>query len=142
LSERTFVFLKPEAVARGLIGEILTRIERKGLYIAAMKLMQMSREQAEKLYEMHRGKKFYEELIKHVTSSPVLAVVVEGPNAIKVLRKLAGATDPTEAEAGTIRGDYALQVTPNVIHAADSQENASREIPIFFSQKEILSYRK
>lgn len=142
MSERTFVFLKPEAVARGLIGEILTRIERKGLYIAAMKLMQMSREQAEKLYEMHRGKKFYEELIKHVTSSPVLAVVVEGPNAIKVLRKLAGATDPTEAEAGTIRGDYALQVTPNVIHAADSQENASREIPIFFSQKEILSYRK
>lgn len=142
MSERTLVFLKPEAVARGLIGEILMRIERKDLCIAAMKLMQMSREQAEKLYEMHRGKKFYEELIKHVTSSPVLAVVVEGPNAIKVLRKLAGATDPTEAEAGTIRGDYALQVTPNVIHAADSQENASREIPIFFSQKEILSYRK
>jgi len=142
LSERTFVFLKPEAVARGLIGEILMRIERKGLCIAAMKLTQMSREQAEKLYEMHRGKKFYEELIKHVTSSPVLALVVEGPNAIKVLRKLAGATDPTEAEAGTIRGDYALQVTPNVIHAADSRENASREIPIFFSQKEILSYRK
>lgn len=142
MSERTFVFLKPEAVARGLIGEILMRIERKGLCIAAMKLTQMSREQAEKLYEMHRGKKFYEELIKHVTSSPVLALVVEGPNAIKVLRKLAGATDPTEAEAGTIRGDYALQVTPNVIHAADSRENASREIPIFFSQKEILSYRK
>ena len=142
MKERTLVFLKPGAVIRGLMGEIITRIERKGLKITAMKLLRLNKEKAEELYEMHRGKTFFQELVAHVTSGPVLAMVVEGPNAITVMRNLIGKTNPLEAGPGTIRGDYALNVTKNVIHASDSPENAEREIKIFFKEEEIVDYVK
>ena len=142
LTERTLVFLKPEAVMRGLMGEIVTRIEKRGFAIAAMKLIQITQEQAEKIYEMHKGKTFYESLIKHVTSGPVLAMVVEGPNAVSALRSMIGETNPLEARPGTIRGDFALNVQKNIIHAADSPENARREIEILFKPEEILQYQK
>ena len=135
--ERTFVFLKPEAVLRGLMGEILARIERRGLKIKALKLHRMTREEAERLYEVHKGKEFFERLVEHVTSGPVLLMVVEGPRAVGVLRRMIGATDPLEAQPGTIRGDYALDITRNIIHAADSRESAEREMRIFFTEEEI-----
>ena len=137
MKERTLVFLKPSAVIRGLMGEIISRIERKGLKITAMKLLKLSREKAEELYEMHKEKAFFQELVSHVTSGPVLAMVIEGPNAIAVMRNLIGKTNPLEASPGTIRGDYALNVTKNVIHASDSPENAEREIKIFFKEEEL-----
>ena len=142
MKERTLVFLKPGAVIRGLMGEIITRIERKGLKITAMKLLRLNKEKAEELYEMHRGKTFFQELVAHVTSGPVLAMVVEGPNAVTVMRTLIGKTNPLEAGPGTIRGDYALNVTKNVIHASDSPENAEREIRIFFKEEEMVDYVK
>ncbi len=142
MKERTLVFLKPSAVIRGLMGEIISRIERKGLKITAMKLLKLSREKAEELYEMHKEKAFFQELVSHVTSGPVLAMVIEGPNAIAVMRNLIGKTNPLEASPGTIRGDYALNVTKNVIHASDSPENAEREIKIFFKEEEIVDYTK
>jgi len=142
LTERTLVFLKPEAVMRGLMGEIISRIERKGLIIAAMKLLQTTRKQAEKIYEVHKGKNFYEPLIDHVTSGPILAMVIEGPNAVSVLRNMIGKTNPIEAQPGTIRGDFALNVRKNMIHASDNLENAKKEIEILFRSDEILEYRK
>jgi nucleoside-diphosphate kinase len=142
LTEQTLVFLKPEAVMRGLIGEIVSRIERKGLTIAAMKLIQVTKGQAEKIYEVHRGKNFYESLIEHITSGPVLAMVIEGPNAVSILRNMIGKTNPAEAQSGTIRGDYALNLPKNIIHASDSLENAKKEIKILFNPKEILQYQK
>ena len=142
MTERTLVFLKPEAVMRGLMGEIISRIERKGLIIAAMKLLQTTRKQAEKIYEVHKGKNFYEPLIDHVTSGPILAMVIEGPNAVSVLRNMIGKTNPIEAQPGTIRGDFALNVRKNMIHASDNLENAKKEIEILFRSDEILEYRK
>ena len=141
-AERILVFLKPEATMRGLMGEIITRIERKGFIISAMKLMQLTREQAEKTYEVHEGKDFYEPLIKHVTSGPVLAMIVEGPNAILSVRSMIGSTNPVEAHPGTIRADYALNTRKNMIHASDTLENAKKEIDIFFKSNEILKYKK
>jgi len=137
LAETTFVFLKPEAVLRGLMGEIIARIERKGLRIRAMKLHRMSREEAERLYDVHKGKEFFERLVRHVTSGPVLLMVIEGPRAVEAVRKLIGATDPVEAQPGTIRGDYGLDITQNIIHAADSPERALEEMRIFFTEEEI-----
>ncbi|MEM2896456.1 MAG: nucleoside-diphosphate kinase [Candidatus Bathyarchaeia archaeon] len=142
LKERTFVFLKPEAVMRGLIGEVISRIEKKGYNIVGMKLIWMDENQAEKLYEIHKDKPFFESLVSHVTSGPVVLMVIEGPYAVKGLRSLVGATDPSKAEKGTIRGDYAIDIRSNVIHAADSVENAKKEIEIFFKQNEIFSYNK
>lgn len=142
LTERTLVFLKPEAVMRGLMGEIISRIERKGLTIAAMKLLQTTRKQAEKIYEVHKGKNFYEPLIDHVTSGPILAMVIEGPNVVSVLRNMIGKTNPIEAQPGTIRGDFALNVQKNMIHASDSLKNAKKEIEILFRSDEILEYQK
>jgi len=137
LAEITFVFLKPEAVRRGLMGEIIARIERKGLRIRAMRLHRMSREEAERLYDVHRGKEFFDRLVRHVTSGPVLLMVVEGPRAVEAMRKLIGATDPVKAQPGTIRGDYGLDITQNVIHAADSPERAVKEMRIFFTEEEV-----
>ncbi|MEM3506408.1 MAG: nucleoside-diphosphate kinase [Candidatus Bathyarchaeia archaeon] len=142
LKERTFVFLKPEAVMRGLIGEIISRIEKKGYNIVGMKLIWMNEEQAKKLYEVHKNKPFFNSLVSHVTSGPVVLMVIEGPNAVSGLRSMIGATDPLKAETGTIRGDYAIDIRSNVIHAADSIENAKREIEIFFNANEIFSYDK
>jgi nucleoside-diphosphate kinase len=140
--ERTFSFIKPESVMRGLIGEIISRFERKGLTLVAAKLIQMSPEQAQRLYDVHRGKQFFQQLLSHVTSGPVFVMIWEGPNAVAVVRNLVGATNPAVAAPGTIRGDLALNVTPNAIHAADSVENANRELAIFFTAQEITGYSK
>ena len=140
--QRTLAFLKPDAVVRGLMGEIITRIERKALLITALKLVQLTREQAEKLYEVHKNKPFFEKLVQHVTSGPILAMVIEGPNAVQTVRNLAGKTNPFEAAPGTIRGDYALDITKNIIHASDTPENAEREISILFQPEEIVEYAK
>nr|WP_297199350.1 nucleoside-diphosphate kinase [Thermanaeromonas sp.] len=136
--ERTFCMIKPEAVARGLVGEILGRIERKGYRIVALKMLRLSREMAERHYAEHREKPFFGELVEHITSGPVVAVVLEGPGVIAGLRKLMGATNPQEAAPGTIRGDYALETGKNVIHGSDSSESAEREINLFFRPDEIM----
>jgi nucleoside-diphosphate kinase len=141
-TEQTFSFLKPESVMRGLIGEIVTRFEKKGLLLLGAKLIQMNFEQAQKLYEIHKGKPFFQELVSHVTSGPVFVMVWEGPKAVSVVRGLVGATDPLNAAPGTVRGDFALSVTPNAIHAADSLENARREMAIFFQASELAKYSK
>ena len=124
------------------MGEIVTRIEKRGLTITALKLIKLTKEQAEKIYEVHVGKQFYETLINHIIVGPILAMVVKGPNAISVLRNMIGTTNPLEAGAGTIRGDFALNIQKNIIHAADSPENANREIKILFNPLEILDYQK
>ena len=141
-TEQTFSFLKPESVMRGLIGEIISRFEKKGLVLVAAKLIQMSQEQAQNLYAVHKGKPFFGELVSHVTTGPVFLMVWEGPNAVAVVRNLIGATNPLNAAPGTVRGDLALMVTPNAIHGADSAENAKREMSIFFSANELTNYSK
>lgn len=141
-TEQTFSFLKPESVMRGLIGEVVSRFEKKGLVLVAAKLLRMSGEQAQRLYEIHKGKPFFRELVSHVTSGPVFLMVWEGPNAVNVVRNLVGATNPLSAAPGTIRGDFALSTTPNAIHAADSLENAKRELSIFFTPGEVTKYSK
>ena len=138
--ERTFVMLKPSCVDRGLIGEVISRFERKGLKIIQLKVEKLSKAKAEKLYEVHRGKPFYQNLISTVAGKTVVLMVLEGRRAISVVRKLIGATDPAEAEAGTIRGDLAIEITDNLIHAADSQESYQREHKIFFSEDELNTY--
>ncbi len=140
--ERTFLMIKPDGVLRGLIGEIISRIERKGLKIIAMKMIKMDKETAEKLYEQHRNKEFFNELIEYVTSAPVVVMVVEGREAVKVVRKLVGKTDPIEAEPGSIRFDYAMTIGKNIIHAADSKERAEKEMKIFFKEDELLNYKR
>jgi len=137
--ERTFVLLKPSCVDRGLIGEVISRFERKGLLIRGLKMLVMRRELAERLYEVHKGKDFYERLINAVTGRRVVALLIEGRDAIAVVRKLIGATDPAKAEPGTIRGDLGIDLTDNIIHASDSRESYQREAPIFFDQSEIMS---
>lgn len=137
--QKTFVMIKPDGVKRKLVGEIIGRIERKGLDIIAMKLVKMSKEAAEKLYEEHKGKSFYQELVSYITSGPVLCMVVAGDEAVAVMRKMIGATDPKEASPGTIRGDLALSKGENVIHASDSEEKAKKEMSIFFSDSEIIA---
>ena len=127
---------------RGFVGEIVGRFERKGLTLAAAKLLKMSKEQAVQLYSIHSNKPFFQELVSHVTSSPVFLMVWEGPNAVTVARNLVGATNPLNAAPGTIRGDFAVNVTPNAIHASDSVESANRELPIFFSPEEICTYER
>jgi nucleoside-diphosphate kinase len=136
--ERTFCMIKPGAVGRNLTGEILSRIEKAGFKIVAMKKMRLSHKLAEKNYLIHKGKSFYDELIAHVTSGPVVAMVLESDGAILKLRELIGATDPSKAKPGTIRADFAESVTKNVIHASDSAETAQREISLFFSPEEIV----
>ncbi|PVU69531.1 nucleoside-diphosphate kinase [Sulfolobales archaeon SCGC AB-777_K09] len=137
--QRTFVMIKPDGVRRGLIGDIISRFERRGMKIVAMRMVKMDRALAERLYEEHKGKSFFEELISYVTSGPVVAMVIEADEAVSVVRKMIGATDPKEALPGTIRGDYALSKAENVIHASDSPEKASREISIFFKENEVIT---
>ncbi|TDA35516.1 nucleoside-diphosphate kinase [Candidatus Nezhaarchaeota archaeon WYZ-LMO8] len=140
--ERTLIIVKPGAVVRGLVGEVLSRLERKGLKIVGLKMMKMTREKAEELYSVHKGKHFYEELINYITSAPVVIGVVEGDDAIHVVRRMIGPTNPKEAPPGTIRGDYGLSITQNIIHASDSKESADREIKIFFDEEELCSYSR
>ncbi|MBB6062645.1 nucleoside-diphosphate kinase [Thermosipho japonicus] len=138
--ERTFVYLKPNAVRRGLVGEIIKRFEQRGIKIVALKLLWMSKQQAEKLYEMHKGKSFYNDLIDFVTGGPIVAMIVEAPRVIEMVRHIIGDTDPLKAGTGTIRGEFALTITKNLIHASDSKENFEREYKIFFSNNEIIDY--
>ena len=131
-AERTLVVLKPDAVQRGIAGELVARFERRGLRIVALRLLQVERAMAEKHYAVHKGKFFYEDLVKMITASPVVAFVLEGPNAIAVVRAMVGATRPHEAAPGTIRGDYALVGLRNLVHASDAPETAVSEINLWF----------
>lgn len=142
MTEKTLLLIKPEGVMRGLIGKVITRIERKGLNITAIKLLKMSKNQGEAVYSIHRTKEFFPKLIDHMTSSPIIAMVIEGPNVVSIIRAMIGATDPQDAVPGTIRAEFALNKTQNIVHASDSSENATREIDIFFNQEEIVSYEK
>jgi len=139
--ERTLVLVKPDGVARRLIGEVIGRIERKGLKIVALKMMVLERERAERHYAVHKGKPFYEPLLRFITSGPVVAMVVEGESAIEVVRNLMGPTSGLKAPPGSIRGDFSLSIQYNIVHGSDSPESARYEIPIFFEDNEILSYR-
>lgn len=132
MSERTLVLIKPDGVHRGLIGEVLSRIERKGLRIVAMDLRTLDTSTAEMHYAEHSGKPFFGSLLEFITSGPLVALVAEGPRAIEAFRGLAGATDPVRATPGTIRGDHALEVQENIVHGSDSPDSAEREIKIFF----------
>lgn len=140
--ERTLVLIKPDAVQRWLVGTIISRLEGRGLKIIAMKMLQMGEGSAEELYAVHRGKPFFEGLVNFITSSPIIAVVFEGPGAIEVVRCSMGETDPAQAAPGTIRGDFALDVRHNLIHGSDSVEAAEQEISLFFSAEELLSYER
>ncbi|MEB3759141.1 MAG: nucleoside-diphosphate kinase [Desulfurococcales archaeon] len=135
--EKTFVMIKPDAVKRGLIGEIVSRFERKGLKIKALKMVKLTRERAEQLYSVHRDKPFFNDLVEFVTSGPVVAMVLEGDSAISVVRLLIGSTDARKAAPGTIRGDFALDIQENVVHASDSPESFEREYRVFFTPEEI-----
>jgi nucleoside-diphosphate kinase len=130
--ERTFIILKPDAVQRGLIGEIITRFERRGLKIVAMKFMQVSDELARKHYAVHEQRPFFAGLIQYITSAPVLTMVVEGTNAIAVVRNTVGATKPAEAAPGTIRADFGLEIGRNLVHASDGPDTAASEIALWF----------
>ena len=132
MSERTLILVKPDGVRRGLIGDVLSRIERKGLRIVAMDLRTMTADTAETHYAEHVGKPFFGSLVAFITSGPLVALVAEGPRAVEAFRALAGATDPVKAAPGTIRGDHALEVQENIVHGSDSPDSAEREIKIFF----------
>ena len=140
--ERTLVLIKPDALQRGLAGEILARLERRGLKIVALKLMRVDEALARRHYAEHEGKPFLESLIRFITAAPIIAAVFEGPNAVAVVRAVMGATDPQQAAPGTIRGDYGLYIQYNLIHGSDSPEAAQREIALFFNEGEILSWER
>ncbi|MEZ0393938.1 MAG: nucleoside-diphosphate kinase [Desulfurococcaceae archaeon] len=135
--ERTLVMIKPDGVRRKLVGEIISRIERKGLEIKALKMVRLTRERAEEFYSVHRGKPFFNSLIEFITSGPVVAMVVEGESAISVVRTMIGPTDGRTAPPGTIRGDFALSITENVVHASDSAQSAEHEIRVIFGDEPI-----
>ncbi len=138
--EKTLVLLKPDAVKRRLSGEIFSRFEKKGLKIVGMKLMRLTKSQAEKHYSVHKGKPFFNGLVEYITSGPIVAAVLEGENSISITRTLSGATDGSKAAPGTIRGDYSMGIEKNIIHASDSKESFEHEFPIFFSNDEIMEY--
>ena len=140
--ERTLVLVKPDGVQRGIIGEIIARLERRGLRLSAARFLQVSDQLAEEHYAVHKGKSFYAGLIKYITSAPVMAMVWEGPNAIAAVRQTMGATRPTEAAPGTIRHDFALMVGRNLTHASDSPENAEKEIALWFAPHEIVEWER
>ncbi len=140
--EHTLIIIKPDAVQRGLIGEIVTRFERRGLRIAALKLIHIDESLARRHYAIHEGKPFYEPLIRYITSSPVVVMVLEGNDAIEIARRTMGATKPSEAAPGTIRADFSLEVGRNLVHGSDGPETAAFEVPLFFTEDEILSYER
>jgi nucleoside-diphosphate kinase len=140
--ERSLVLIKPDAVQRGLAGEIITRLERKGLKIVAMKMLHMDKALAQRHYAIHKGKAFFNDLVDFITSSPIVAVVFQGEGAIEAIRQTMGETDPAKARSGTIRGDLALDIGHNLVHGSDSEQNASQEIGLFFSKEEVLDYHR
>jgi nucleoside-diphosphate kinase len=140
MKQRSFVMLKPDAVKRRLTGEVLGRFEKRGLKIMAAKMMLIDTTLAQKHYGEHSEKPFFKDLVEYITSGPVLAAVIEGKECIALIRKMVGATNPQEADLGTIRGDYAIDTGRNIIHASDSPDSASREISLFFENSEICEY--
>jgi len=140
--ERTLVLVKPDGVQRLLVGRILARYEERGLKLVAMKLMRVDRDLAERHYAIHREKPFYRGLVDFITSAPLVAAVLEGPNAIAIVRAMNGATRPHEAEPGSIRGDFAVETAQNLVHASDSPETAASELEMWFSVDELLDYER
>lgn len=140
--ERTLVFVKPDGVQRGLVGEIIARLERRGLRLVAAKFMAVSQELAEEHYAIHKGKPFYDGLIQYITSAPVMAMVWEGPGAVAAVRQTMGATRPYEAAPGSVRHDFALEVGRNITHASDSPENGQKEIELWFKPEELVSWTR
>lgn len=140
--ERTLVIIKPDAVQRGLIGETITRLERRGLKIVAMEFRRIDRELAERHYQEHKGKPFYESLVSFITSGPVVTMVLEGPNAIAITRATMGKTNPADAAPGTIRGDFGLTISQNLIHGSDGEESAKREVDLFFARDQIVEWER
>jgi len=138
--ERTLVLVKPDGVQRGLIGEVILRLERRGLRLVGAKFLQVNQELAETHYAIHKGKPFYEGLIRYITSAPVMAMVWEGPKAVAAVRQTMGATRPTEAAPGTLRHDFALEVGRNLTHASDTPENGEKEVALWFKPEELVAW--
>jgi len=141
-TQRTLVIIKPDGVQRSLVGAILGRFEQRGLQIVALRLMQVSRELAERHYGEHRGKGFFEGVVSYMSSSPVVVAALEGPNAVAVVRSTMGATNAADAAPGTIRGDMALEIGRNLVHGSDSPESSAREIELFFRAEDLVSYQR
>ncbi|MCR5217155.1 nucleoside-diphosphate kinase [Treponema sp.] len=140
MSTRCFTMLKPGILNRRLVGEVISRLEKKGLKLVGLKLMNISTELAEEHYAEHKGKPFYDPLVDYITSGPVVAMVWQGDDCVTLVRKLAGSTKPSDAQPGTIRGDFCVHTSNNVIHASDSDESANREINLFFKPEELIDW--
>ena len=140
--EQTLVIVKPDGVQRGLVGEVLSRFEKKGLKLVGLRLIQIDRALAERHYAVHQGKPFYDGLVNYITSSPVVVAAVEGPDAIAVVRRLVGATRSNEAAPGTIRGDFGLTVDRNIIHASDAPDTAKFEVGLYFGAGDVVGYTR
>lgn len=140
--ERTLVLVKPDGVQRGLIGEVISRLERRGLRLVGAKLIQVSQELAATHYAIHKGKPFYESLLRYITSAPVMAMVWEGPNAVAAVRQTMGATRPTEAAPGSLRHDFALEIGRNLTHASDTVENGEKEVALWFREDELVNWTR
>jgi nucleoside-diphosphate kinase len=140
--EKSLVLVKPDGVQRGLIGEVISRLERRGLRLVAAKFVAVSRTLAEEHYAIHKGKLFYEGLLDYITAAPVMAMVWEGPNAVAAIRQTMGATRPWEAAPGTVRHDFALEVGRNITHASDTSENGEKEAALWFKKEEILTWSR
>jgi nucleoside-diphosphate kinase len=140
--ERSLVLVKPDGVQRGLIGEVISRLERRGLRLVAAKFVSVDKRLAEAHYAVHKGKPFYEGLIGYITSAPVMAMVWEGPNAVAAIRQTMGSTRPTEAAPGTVRHDFALEVGRNLTHASDSPENGANEVALWFGKNELVNWER
>jgi len=138
--ERSLVLIKPDAIERGLAGTIISRLEEVGLKLVAVKMLHLDKALAQRLYAIHKDKPFFDSLVNYITSAPIIAIIFEGKEAVEVIRKMMGATDPAKAEAGTIRGDFGLDIEHNTIHGSDSIETATEEIKLFFGEDEIFSY--
>jgi len=142
VSERTLVLIKPDGVQRALVGRIVDRYERRGLRIVGLKMVEVGRDLAERHYDIHRDKPFFPGLVEFITSAPLVALALQGPNAIAVVRAVNGATRPQEAAPGTIRGDFALETAQNIVHASDGPEAATSELALWFSDDELLDYER
>jgi len=138
--ERSLVLIKPDAVQRGLTGTIITRLEKQGLKMVALKMLHLDKALAQRHYAIHKDKPFFDGLVNYISSAPIVAIVFEGKGAVKVIRKAMGATDPAKAEAGTIRGDFGLDIERNTVHGSDSVDTAEEEIKLFFAKDEMFSY--
>lgn len=138
--ERSLVLIKPDAMKRNISGAIIERFEKRGLKIVALRMLHMDEALAKRHYAVHQGKPFFEGLVKYITSTPIIAMVLEGDKAVETIRKTMGATDPAKADKGTIRADFGLDLQNNSVHGSDSPENAAKEIKLFFTDKEIFNY--